>query len=100
MPVLVTGMTWREWCVTHHAGWYDTAPSSSGAISPRHSNPVELVICVGGPDMITPAYVRMMAAYNAEMNRRLYAAAANLTDDQRREDRGAFFGSIHRTLGH
>jgi hypothetical protein len=26
--------------------------------------------------MITPAYVRTMAAYNAEMNRRLYAAAA------------------------
>lgn len=50
--------------------------------------------------MITPAYVRMMAAYNAEMNRRLYAAAVNLTDDQRKADRGAFFGSIHRTLGH
>jgi uncharacterized damage-inducible protein DinB len=25
--------------------------------------------------MITPAYVRTMAAYNAEMNRRLYGAA-------------------------
>lgn len=50
--------------------------------------------------MITPAYVRMMAAYNAEMNRRLYAAAAALTDAQRRQDRGAFWGSIHRTLVH
>ena len=28
--------------------------------------------------MITPAYVRTMAAYNAEMNRRLYGAAARL----------------------
>ena len=30
--------------------------------------------------MISPDYVRLMTAYNAEMNRRLYAAAANLTD--------------------
>ncbi len=34
--------------------------------------------------MITPAYVRTMAAYNAEMNRRLYGAAARLSDDERR----------------
>ena len=50
--------------------------------------------------MITPSYVRTMAAYNAEMNRRWYAAADGLTDAQRREDRGAFFGSIHGTLCH
>jgi uncharacterized damage-inducible protein DinB len=50
--------------------------------------------------MISPAHVRAMAAYNAEMNRRLYDAAATLTDAQRREDGGAFFGSIHATLCH
>ena len=50
--------------------------------------------------MITPAYVGAMAAYNAEMNRRLYAAAARLSDAERRADRGAFFGSIHGTLNH
>ncbi len=50
--------------------------------------------------MITPAYVRMMAAYNAEMNRRLYAAAGRLPDAGRRLDRGAFWGSIHGTLAH
>jgi uncharacterized damage-inducible protein DinB len=50
--------------------------------------------------MITPDYVRMMATYNAEMNRRLYAAAANLTDDDRRADRAAFWSSIHGTLVH
>jgi uncharacterized damage-inducible protein DinB len=50
--------------------------------------------------MITPDYVRLMAAYNAEMNRRLYAAAANLTDDDRRADRAAFWSSIHGTLVH
>jgi len=50
--------------------------------------------------MITPDYVRMMAAYNAEMNRRLYDAAANLTDAERKADRGAFWKSIHGTLVH
>ena len=50
--------------------------------------------------MITQAWCRMMAAYNAEMNRRIYAAADTLDDAQRREARGAFFGSIHATLSH
>jgi uncharacterized damage-inducible protein DinB len=50
--------------------------------------------------MITPAYVRTMAEYNAEMNCRLYAAAARLSDAERRQPRGAFWGSIHGTFNH
>lgn len=50
--------------------------------------------------MIDRDWCRMMAAYNAEMNRRLYAAADRLTPAQRLEDRGAFFGSIQATLNH
>ena len=50
--------------------------------------------------MITPSYARAMAAYNAEMNRRLYAAADTLDDASRRAEGGAFFGSIHGTLCH
>jgi uncharacterized damage-inducible protein DinB len=50
--------------------------------------------------MITPAYVRTMAAYNAEMNRRLYDAANRLGEEERRRDRGAFWHSIHGTLVH
>jgi uncharacterized damage-inducible protein DinB len=50
--------------------------------------------------MITPAYVRTMTAYNAEMNRRLYEPAARLSDAQRKEERGAFWGSLHKTLAH
>ncbi len=50
--------------------------------------------------MITPEYVRTMAAYNAEMNRRIYDAAARLSDEERRRNRGAFWGSIHGTLNH
>ena len=50
--------------------------------------------------MITAGYVRTMAAYNAEMNRRLYDAASRLSEAERRAERGAFWGSIHGTLTH
>jgi uncharacterized damage-inducible protein DinB len=50
--------------------------------------------------MITATYVHTMAAYNAEMNRRLYGAAARLSDAERRAPRGAFWGSIQGTLTH
>ena len=50
--------------------------------------------------MIAPSYVQTLAAYNAEMNRRIYAAASRLTDEQRRRHEGAFWGSIHGTLCH
>lgn len=50
--------------------------------------------------MISPAWVRAMAAYNAEMNRRLYTAADGLDDAARRTQAGAFFGSIQGTLNH
>jgi uncharacterized damage-inducible protein DinB len=41
-----------------------------------------------------------MARYNRWMNDKLYALAARLTDAERKQDRGAFFGSMHRTLNH
>jgi uncharacterized damage-inducible protein DinB len=50
--------------------------------------------------MVDPGFVRTMAAYNAEMNRRLYAASECITDKDRRQDRGAFWGSLHGTLCH
>ncbi|MEA2979666.1 MAG: hypothetical protein QOF09_1489 [Alphaproteobacteria bacterium] len=50
--------------------------------------------------MVSPAYVRTMAAYNAELNRRLYAAAERIPDPTRRLERGAFWGSLHGTLCH
>jgi uncharacterized damage-inducible protein DinB len=40
------------------------------------------------------------AEYNRWANRRVYAAASRLTDAQYREDRGAFFRSVHGTLNH
>jgi uncharacterized damage-inducible protein DinB len=46
------------------------------------------------------AHFEMMARYNAWANRRLYAACAALTDEERRRDLGAFFRSLHGTLNH
>ncbi len=50
--------------------------------------------------MITPAFVQTMARYNRWQNESLYKAASTLDDATRRQDRGAFFGSIHGTLSH
>ncbi|MCG3202626.1 MAG: hypothetical protein NFCOHLIN_02511 [Gammaproteobacteria bacterium] len=43
---------------------------------------------------------RDLASYNQWMNQRLYAVCAELGDAERRQDRGAFFESIHGTLNH
>jgi len=45
-------------------------------------------------------HYRTFAGYNAWANRRLYAAAAQLSDADYRADRGAFFKSMHGTLNH
>ena len=50
--------------------------------------------------MIDTAYAVTMARYNAWQNENLYGAAATLSDATRRQDRGAFFGSIHGTFCH
>jgi uncharacterized damage-inducible protein DinB len=46
------------------------------------------------------AHFDSFARYNAWANRRLYEAAADLDDSRYREDRGAFFKSVHGTLNH
>jgi len=50
--------------------------------------------------MIDAAYIQRMARYNRWQNENLYTVADGLSDDERRLDRGAFFGSIHGTLNH
>ena len=45
-------------------------------------------------------YFAEFAGYNAWANDRLYDAAALLSEEQYREDRGAFFKSVHGTLNH
>ena len=50
--------------------------------------------------MIDQAYVQRMARYNRWQNQSLYGAADQLSEDERRLERGAFFGSIHKTLSH
>lgn len=48
----------------------------------------------------TTEFAREMARYNQWQNRSLFREANRLTDAQRKETRGAFFGSIHDTLAH
>jgi uncharacterized damage-inducible protein DinB len=50
--------------------------------------------------MITPSYAQTLARYNHWQNQSLYGAADGLSDELRKADRGAFFGSIQRTLDH
>ncbi|HWV18996.1 MAG TPA: DinB family protein [Rhodocyclaceae bacterium] len=50
--------------------------------------------------MVDKRWVVMMAQYSRWMNEKLYAHAATLSDVQRKEDRGAFFKSLHNTLDH
>jgi uncharacterized damage-inducible protein DinB len=45
-------------------------------------------------------YYSTMARYNQWMNQKLYALCAELSDTERKADRGAFFQSIHNTLNH
>jgi uncharacterized damage-inducible protein DinB len=50
--------------------------------------------------MIDLAYVRRMARYNRWQNQNLYGVADGLSDEERRRERDAFFGSVHKTLSH
>jgi uncharacterized damage-inducible protein DinB len=45
-------------------------------------------------------YYTTMAEYNHWMNQKLYAICADIPDEKRKEDLGAFFKSIHGTLNH
>lgn len=50
--------------------------------------------------VISVEYCQLLARYNRWMNERMYAVVAELNEDERTRDRGAFFGSMHRTLNH
>jgi uncharacterized damage-inducible protein DinB len=50
--------------------------------------------------MPTREDIVLLAAYNASMNRKLYAAAAQLPESELAADRKAFFGSLLGTLNH
>jgi uncharacterized damage-inducible protein DinB len=50
--------------------------------------------------MIDTAYIQRMARYNRWQNQNLYGVADTLAEDERRRERGAFFGSIQKTLSH
>lgn len=45
-------------------------------------------------------HLQLKARYNRRLNQQVYAAAATLSDEERKKDRAAFFHSIHQTLNH
>lgn len=49
---------------------------------------------------IDPVLYQRMAAYNAWMTEKAYSTADQMSDAERRADRGAFFKSVHSTLNH
>lgn len=50
--------------------------------------------------MITRKYLQTFARYNRWQNGAIFAAADSLSDEDRRQDRGAFWHSVHGTLSH
>lgn len=50
--------------------------------------------------LVTPDYCRIMARYNHWQNESLATAAETISDTARREDRGAFWGSMFGTFNH
>lgn len=60
---------------------------------------VKLPTIAGMTSALHDQYV-LLARYNGWMNQRLYDASQTLSDAGRKLERGAFFGSIHRTLNH
>lgn len=49
---------------------------------------------------VTPALAQVLAGYNSWMNTKVFEAAADLSDEERKRDRRAFFRSVHGTLNH
>ena len=49
---------------------------------------------------VDTALFQRMSAYNAWMTAKVYGAADRMSDAERKEDRGAFFKSVHSTLNH
>jgi uncharacterized damage-inducible protein DinB len=50
--------------------------------------------------MYNGSYYQLMAEYNHWMNQKIYSVCAEISDEKRKQDLGAFFKSIHGTLNH
>lgn len=48
----------------------------------------------------SPALYQRLASYNTWMTEKAYQAAAQMSDEDRKCDKGAFFKSVHSTLNH
>jgi uncharacterized damage-inducible protein DinB len=50
--------------------------------------------------MHSGSFYQLMAEYNDWMNQNIYLVCSEIPDEQRKQDLGAFFKSIHGTLNH
>ncbi len=50
--------------------------------------------------MNTTDYFQRLSQYNQWMNEKIYQVCEFMPETMRREDKGAFFNSIHGTLNH
>lgn len=50
--------------------------------------------------MYDGSYYQLMAEYNCWMNQNIYSVCAEIPDEKRKQDLGAYFKSIHGTLNH
>src|SRR5438874_6251168 len=74
-----------------YGSWFSSACFVSCA---RDTNPRK------GVAMIDTQFVERMANYNRWQNQNLYGCADRLSEEDRKRECGAFFGSIHGTLNH
>jgi uncharacterized damage-inducible protein DinB len=66
-----------------------------------HSSAAMAVPRAGGAcEMVHREFCATMARYNQWMNGKIYAVCAEIPDELRKKDMGAYFGSIHSTLNH
>lgn len=69
-------------------------------ISSRRAGTLGFASCNRSGGAVVKAHFQTFAAYNRWANERLYAAAADLSEAEFVENRGAFFGSMSGTLNH
>lgn len=55
---------------------------------------------VGKRELITNVYIAEMAAYTRWQNEHIYRSCEDIGPEERKRDRGMFFGSMHNTLEH